>query len=151
MQRNPKKVDVKGWLLTSLVYAIALLYEYGSPSCYSHLDSSDGVRSLEKPSESIQHTWNVWIWHHNQWNWQKTRELAWNPSRTVGEPKKIRYFVHITPSNGVRSLQKPSQLIAAHLQYMDLTPRIMKLAINHKNQPENPTPNFIFSLQGFSG
>ena len=34
---------------------------------------------------------------------------------------------------------------------MDLTPRIMKLAINHKNQPENPTPNFIFSLQGFSG
>ena len=39
-----------------LVYAIALLYEYGAPGCYSLLDPSDGVRSLEKPSESIQHT-----------------------------------------------------------------------------------------------
>ena len=39
-----------------LVYVIALLYGLGSLDCYSHLDPSDVVRSLQKPPESIQHT-----------------------------------------------------------------------------------------------
>ena len=65
----------------------------------------------QKPSQSTQHMWNIWIWFQEQWNWPKNKGISLKPSRTLGETRKTTYFVHLTLSNEVRSNQKPSQSI----------------------------------------
>ena len=150
-KETPQKWMFKGAYRPPLVYAIALLSGSGSPGFKGHLDLSNGVRCLQKPSQSIQHMWIIWIWHQEQWKWPKNNGIS---QKTILNYRRNKESHFVCPLNPIRWAQIHSEtisVISAHLKCMDLTLRTMILAKNHGNYPNNGFPIFPYSFRGFLG
>ena len=123
MQRNPRKVDVKGCVYCyrpPLVYAIVQLSGSGSPDFKGHSDLSNGIRYPQKPYQSTQHMWNIWIWHQEQWKWPKNKGISLKTLQNSRRNLENHIFRPFNPFKCDQICSETISVDSTHLKYFHL-------------------------------